>query len=194
MPKPGAALSNRFRHLFGYLLLGGWLMSMGWAFWLIEGQAAHARAQLASDPLRVASIEAWGAAQGAGRIQRPLLILLPSPCACASHAGVLERLHGLAEAAGVGAARFTRGAAPSVPLPSATGAALFNAEGRLLFAGPLESPLHCSDGRSLVELVLPHAADDAPPLWAPVIDEPCACDGHYLSTRAPTDAHEYNTA
>lgn len=155
---------------------------MGWAFWLVEGRPAHARAQLASDPQRVTSIEAWGARQGAGSVQRPVLILLPSACNCASHAGLRERLRALAHTAGLASHIANANEAPRDLLPPGTGAALFNAEGRLLFAGPLESPLHCSDGRSLVELVLPHAADDTPPLWAPVIDEPCACDGHYLST------------
>lgn len=182
MPTSGALPRSRWKPLLGYALLGGWLLAMGWAFWLVEGRPAHARAQMASDPERVAAIETWGATQGAGQLQRPLLILLPSACACSSHARLRQRLHDLAAATGVAADVVARVEAPRVPLPSATGAALFNAEGRLLFAGPLESPLHCSDGRSLVELVLPHAADDAPPLWAPVIDEPCACDGHYLPT------------
>ncbi|MFN7781177.1 MAG: hypothetical protein ACK5PG_00365 [Lysobacterales bacterium] len=179
----GASSQARWKFLFGYALLGGWLLAMAWAFWLVEGRAAHARAQVASDPQRVAAIEAWGAVQGAGRLQRPLLILLPSSgCACAAHAGLRERLQGLAEATGIKADLVGSGDAIHALLPSATGAALFNAKGRLLFAGPLESPLHCSNGQSLVELVLPYAGGDTPPLWAPVIDEPCACDGRHLHT------------
>lgn len=176
----GASRRDRLQHLLGYILLSGWMLAMGWAFWLIEGRPAHARAQRASDPQRVESIEAWGAAHGAGHDERPLLILLPSSCVCAGHETLRERLRALAQSAGLASHLAAAGEAPEALLPSAAGAALFNAEGRLLFAGPLESPLHCSDGRSLVELVLPHAADDAPPLWAPVIDEPCACDGRYL--------------
>jgi hypothetical protein len=179
----GASSQARWKFLFGYALLGGWLLAMAWAFWLVEGRAAHARAQVASDPQRVAAIEAWGAEQGAGRLQRPLLILLPSSgCTCAAHAGLRERLQGLAEATGIKADLVGSGDAIHALLPSDTGAALFNAKGRLLFAGPLESSLHCSNGRSLVELVLPYAGGDTPPLWAPVIDEPCACDGRHLHT------------
>lgn len=158
------------------------MLAMGWAFWLIEGRPAHARAQLASAPQRVESIESWGASRGAGRNQRPLLILLPSSCVCAGDAVLRERLKALAHSTGLASQIAATSEAPHNLLPPGTGAALFNAQGRLLFAGPLESPLHCSDGRSLVELVLPHAADDRPPLWAPVIDEPCACDGRYLPT------------
>jgi hypothetical protein len=130
----------------------------------------------------VESIESWGASRGAGRNQRPLLILLPSSCVCAGDAVLRERLKALAHSTGLASQIAATSEAPHDLLPPGTGAALFNAQGRLLFAGPLESPLHCSDGRSLVELVLPHAADDRPPLWAPVIDEPCACDGRYLPT------------
>lgn len=158
------------------------MLAMAWAFWLIEGRPAHARAQLASAPQRVESIESWGASRGAGRNQRPLLILLPSSCVCAGDAVLRERLKALAHSTGLASQIAATSEAPHDLLPPGTGAALFNAQGRLLFAGPLESPLHCSDGRSLVELVLPHAADDRPPLWAPVIDEPCACDGRYLPT------------
>lgn len=178
----GAPRRDRLNHLLGYILLGGWMLAMGWAFWLIEGRPAHARAQLASAPQRVESIESWGASRGAGRNQRPLLILLPSSCVCAGHAVLRERLQALAHSTGLASQIAATSEAPHDLLPPGTGAALFNTQGRLLFAGPLESPLHCSDGRSLVELVLPHAADDRPPLWAPVIDEPCACDGRYLPT------------
>lgn len=178
----GAPRRDRLNHLLGYILLGGWMLAMGWAFWLIEGRPAHARAQLASAPQRVESIESWGASRGAGRNQRPLLILLPSSCVCAGDAVLRERLKALAHSTGLASQIAATSEAPHDLLPPGTGAALFNAQGRLLFAGPLESPLHCSDGRSLVELVLPHAADDRPPLWAPVIDEPCACDGRYLPT------------
>ncbi|MBE5314729.1 MAG: hypothetical protein H4O13_04925 [Xanthomonadales bacterium] len=170
------------RHALGYALLGAWLLSMAWAFWLVEGRDAYARAQLASDPQRLESIEAWGAAQGAGRIARPLLILLPSACDCATHAALTQRLMALAATRDSAAEVIVAGRTSPSLLPPGAGAALFNAQGRLLFAGPLESPLHCSDGRSLVEMVLAHAGEDSPPLWAAVIDEPCACDGRYLTT------------
>lgn len=174
--------ADALKHALGYVLLVGWLLAMGWAFWLVEERGAYGRAQLASDPERLASIEAWGAAQGAGRIARPLLILLPSACDCATHAALTQRLMALAATRDSAAEVIVASETSRTLLPPGAGAALFNAQGRLLFAGPLESPLHCGDGRSLVERLLPHASDDSPPLWAPVIDEPCACNGRYLTT------------
>jgi hypothetical protein len=165
----------------GYARLSGWLLLMAWAFWLLEAQPAYARAQLASDPARIANIEAWGARLGAGSDAAPLLVLLPSACGCDSHIALSERLLAIAETAGLKARHAVLDARMRRLLPSAAGAALFNAEGRLLFAGPIESPLHCSDSRSLVELLLPYADAADPPLWAAVIDDACACDGRYTA-------------
>lgn len=165
----------------GYALLCGWLLLMAWAFWLLEGRPAYARAQLASDPARLADVEAWGARLGAGSDAAPLLLLLPPACGCDSHTALGEHLRNIAEAHGLTAVSAVPDARTRSRLPRAAGAALFNAEGRLLFVGPLESPLHCSDGRSLVELLLPYADAADPPLWAPVIDEACACEGRYTA-------------
>lgn len=176
-----SAVARRSHPRLGYTLLACWLLLMAWAFWLIEGRPAYARAQLASDPARIALIEAWGARMGAGADANPLLLLLPAVCSCDSHAALAKRIGAAAEAAGLTTLHTVPDARLRGLLPRAAGAALFNAQGRLLFAGPLESPLHCSDGRSLVELVLPHAEAAQPPLWAPVIDEACACDGRYTA-------------
>lgn len=60
-------------------------------------------------------------------------------------------------------------------LPAHIDLALFSRSGRLLFAGPADSPLHCIAGSSLAELVLTQAEGEQPPLWAAVLDEPCPC-------------------
>jgi hypothetical protein len=181
MASPDSAAARLRYPRLGYALLASWLLLMAWGFWLIEGRPAYARAQFASDPERIAQIEAWGARLGAGTDATPLLLLLPPACGCDSHPALGERLRTRAEDAGLTALNTAPDARTRLLLPSAAGAALFNAEGRLLFVGPLESPLHCSNGRSLVELVLPHADAAQAPLWAPVIDEACACEGRYTA-------------
>jgi hypothetical protein len=162
----------------GYTLLVAWLLATAWGFWLVEGQPAHARAQLASDPASVERIERWGRQLGAGSSTQPLLALLPSACVCEGHGPLRERLGSLAVALGVNVVEAARPQFSA--MPGGAGLALFSPQGRLLFAGPLQSPLHCSGGRSLAELLIGQAFSESPPLWAPVLDEPCAC----LSLRA----------
>ena len=148
-------------------------MSAAWGFWIVEGRPAYARAQLASDPASVEQIERWGRTLGGGTQARPLVALLPAACACDSHDTLLRKLDAQAAKNGLQPRRVERPRLAA--LPAAAGLVLFSAEGRLLYAGPLQSPLHCSSARSLAELVLERAHDASPPLWAPVLDEPCAC-------------------
>ncbi|MCG6117400.1 MAG: hypothetical protein MEQ07_04285 [Aquimonas sp.] len=171
---PSIATSSSGGHKAGgYALLFTWLLTSAWGFWLVEGRPAHARAQLASDPASVQRIERWGLELGAGGVSQPLLVLLPPACACSDDDTLTQRLGTLATdlQVRVVAAERPRFAA----LPSGASLVLFNPEGRLLFAGPLQSPLHCAGGRSLGELVLGRAFEESPPLWSPVLDEPCAC-------------------
>jgi hypothetical protein len=159
-----------------------WLATAGWGFWLIEGKPAFARAQSASDPIRVQAIEAWGRDLGAGSSGRPLLVLIPSTtisfCACSASTEQLNQLHSQAQAAGLQVASVDLGQQPGQVqnlLPAHIDLALFSRSGRLLFAGPADSPLHCIAGSSLAELVLTQAEGEQPPLWAAVLDEPCPC-------------------
>jgi len=173
---------DRIRSLAGFSLLSLWLAAMAWAFWLIEGRPALAPAQLASDPQRVAEIERWVHTISSQSQGLPQLVLLPQRCGCAAHTAMTVRLRDTARAQGLVVRDATPDRRSALWLPMSAGALLISPEGRLLFAGPLESPLHCSDGRSLVELILPQAYGEFPPLWGAVIDEPCACGGHYLTS------------
>jgi hypothetical protein len=179
---PSASSQHRLRQGLSFGLLALWLATAGWGFWLLEGRPAFARAQSASDPIRVQAIEAWGRSLGAGQSARPLLILLPTTsatlCACPPTPEQLTRLHDQAELAGLQVASVDLAQQPAQVLnllPTHVDIALFSRSGRLLFAGPAESPLHCSQGASLGELVLTRAHGEQPPLWAPVLDEPCPC-------------------
>lgn len=182
MPRPS---ENRFalppasarRTAASFALLIAWLLLSAWGFWLMQGREAFARAQSVSDPIRVSAIEAWGAGLGAGRANAPLLALMDSGCGCTL--AEAQRLKLVEQAAGASVDVRQLDAAALIEiralLPTRTELMLFNPQGRLLFAGPADSTLHCSEGTSLAELVLSQARAEQPPLWAPVIDEPCAC-------------------
>ena len=181
---PELSHRHRLRQGLSFGVLAMWLATASWGFWLIEGKPAFARAQSASDPIRIQIIEAWGRDLGAGTSARPLLVLLRATptrlCACSASTDVIGRLHRQAQAAGLQVASVNLAQAPSQLqnlLPAQIDIALFSRSGRLLFAGPADSPVHCSEGASLGELVLSQAHGEQAPLWAPVLDEPCPCPG-----------------
>lgn len=140
-------------------LVALWLFAMAaLALWRLPPPA-----RVIDDPAALAAWEAWWSREGAALAGGAPLLRLGG-CACGDRSGPPDLT-------GVAVARV-EAAGPE--------ALLFDASGRLRYAGPLRDPAFCGDGSPLEAV----AARLDHPLPALLVDAPCGC-APTLATASP---------
>lgn len=149
---PGPRIAIAASLAWGLLVVSG--------FWNLVVAPMQVAAATASDPVRIAQVQAWWQAQAVPE-QGPLLVVAPSACRCGVPAS--DAAHA-AQAAGVRALML--GPGDALP-PYGADVVAVDGDGRVRYAGPLMPRLFCSGRQSLALALLQSAPTDAVALILP---------------------------
>lgn len=149
-----------------------WFVLVVSGFWLLLAVPARAAVAAASEPQRIEMFERWLASERLNNASAHLVVIDPARgCACDDSAEVeLAAFVKRATSAGI---HVIERASAAPPLPAHARVAVFGAEGRLRYAGPLRVPMFCSGMSTMADAALRDENASAP---AMVFASGCACD------------------
>lgn len=146
-----------------------WAILVCSAFWILIALPARAQLVEAGEPARIEAFEAWLAHEEPAIAGRAVVVVdPPRGCTCeGSDAAQLAAFLQRAAAAGV---TVIERAAAARGLPAQARIAVFAADGRLRYAGPVRTPMFCSGMATLAD-----AALRDPSMTALVLPSICVC-------------------
>jgi len=149
-----------------------WLVLVVSGFWLLLAMPTRAALAAASEPQRIEVFERWLASEQLSTAAERVVVVDPSrDCHCDDTEAV-ELAAFVKRATSMGI-RVIERAWVATPLPAHARIAVFGAEGRLRYAGPLRVPMFCSGMTTLADAALREINASAP---AMVFGSNCVCE------------------
>lgn len=149
-----------------------WLLLVASGFWLLVAIPAQAALAAASQPDRGDVFERWLVSELPNTASERVVVVDPArDCHCEDTEDV-ELAAFLRRVGSVGIRVIERDSA-APPLPAGARIAVFGADGRLRYAGPLRVPMFCSGMTTLADAALREINASAP---AMVFGSNCVCE------------------